>query len=262
MTVATTPYFTTRGNTIASYEIAADNRDWEDLAQFNLNGESFLLIADIGDNLGNQSSYRLHVLPEPIPDTRPNAAAEPALQPLLSFDLMYEDGSHNAEAAAVADDGMLYIITKDESPAVYTAPISEAINSATASSSIVGNRQAIPLMATRIGTFEQPPQSAADSLLTLISGIALNAITALDVDNNQGEAWFITYRGIYKLAAASSDRSSAGSIGGWSEVLLSKPVKLASHGLNQAEAMAVSPMSEGVFTTSEGRSAPLLRLIP
>jgi len=101
-----------------------------DLAQFNVNGESFLLIADIGDNLRNQSSYRLHLLPEPIPDTRNNAAPGPALQPLVSFDLMYEDGAHNAEAAAVADDGMLYIITKDDSPAVYTAPIREALDSA------------------------------------------------------------------------------------------------------------------------------------
>jgi len=249
---------TTRGNAVASYEIAADNRDWEDLAQFNLNGESYLLIADIGDNLVNQSSYRLHLLPEPIPDTRNNAVTEPALQPLLSFDLMYEDGSHNAEAATVAGDGMLYIITKDDSPAVYAAPIREAIDSTTAGSSIVGNVQAIPLMAKRIGTFDQPSLSAADALINLISGVALNAITALDVDNNQGEAWFLTYRGIYKLPAV----TSAGSVGGWPGVLLSKPVKLANHGLNQAEAMAVSPMSEGIFTTSEGRSAPLLRLIP
>jgi len=48
---------TTRGNTIASYEIATDNRDWEDLAQFNVNGESFLLITDIGDNLRNQTKH-------------------------------------------------------------------------------------------------------------------------------------------------------------------------------------------------------------
>ena len=244
---------TTRGNTVASYEIAADNRDWEDLAQFNVNGESFLLIADIGDNLRNQSSYRLHLLPEPIPDTRNNAAAGPALQPLVSFDLMYEDGAHNAEAAAVADDGMLYIITKDDSPAVYTAPIREALDSAIANPSNTVNGQAIPLLASRIGAFQQPSLSAADSLVNLISGVALNAITALDIDNNLGEAWFITYRGIYRLPAAQ---------GGWPTVLLSKPRKLASHGLNQAEAMAVSPQNEGVFVTSEGRAAPLLRLVP
>ena len=245
---------TTRGNTVASYEIAADNRDWEDLAQLNVNGESFLLIFDIGDNLRNQNSYRLHLLPEPIPDTRRSATTDPALQPLISFELTYEDGAHNAEAAAVADDGMLYIITKDNSPAVYMAPIREAINSATTGSSITSNGQAVPLMATRIGSFRQPTLTATDSLINLITGVALNAITALDVDNNLGEAWFTTYRGIYKLPSTVA--------GGWPAVLLSKPVKFADHGLKQAEAMAVSPNSEGVFATSEGRAAPLLRLVP
>jgi len=245
---------TTRGNSVASYRLDVDNRDWEDLAQFNVNGESFLLIADIGDNLRNQSSYRLHLLPEPLPDTRNSSVEEPILQPLITFELMYEDGAHNAEAAAIADDGMLYIITKDDVPMVYAAPIREALDSATANSAIGGSRQTIPLLATRIGSFRQPSLSAADSLVNLVTGVSLNAITALDVDNNLGEAWFITYRGIYRLPAASS--------GGWPDVLLASPVKLANHDLNQAEAMAVSPNNEGVFVTSEGRGSPLLRLIP
>ena len=45
----------------------AVNRDWEDIASFELNGLTYLLIADTGDNLAVRTDCRLYVIAEPDP---------------------------------------------------------------------------------------------------------------------------------------------------------------------------------------------------
>ncbi|MEM9058498.1 MAG: hypothetical protein AAGD86_13540, partial [Pseudomonadota bacterium] len=46
----------------------ANNRDWEDLASFSLDGRHWLLIADTGDNKSRHPVSALVVVPEPRPE--------------------------------------------------------------------------------------------------------------------------------------------------------------------------------------------------
>ena len=42
--------------------------DWEDIAAFELDGRTYLLVADTGDNGGLRKTLQLHVVEEPAPD--------------------------------------------------------------------------------------------------------------------------------------------------------------------------------------------------
>jgi hypothetical protein len=55
-----------RGRVLARYSLeGAKNKDWEDLASFDLDGKHYLLLADTGDNGGQRRDFILHVFEEP-----------------------------------------------------------------------------------------------------------------------------------------------------------------------------------------------------
>ncbi len=245
----------TEGRALATIAVNTRNRDWEDLSQFNFNGESFLLIADTGDNQRNQSEYKFHVLNEPVLGTRTDANLSEPLTPLVSFNLTLPDGSHNIEAAAVANDGYLYLITKAKEPHVYRAPLfqifSQWLNTQTTTSA---NAPATtrPLQAEFTGEYRRPALPSAFALIETLTGVDLGSVTAFDVDNDTGEAWILTYRSIYKLPSTES--------GKWQDVLTGIPQRIVGHNLGQAEAMAFSPNERTVYITSEGSRPPLLKI--
>lgn len=245
----------TTGRHLATVKLDTRNRDWEDLSQFNLNGESFLLIADIGDNLRTQKQYRLHIVSEPQLDTRSVANSATSIAPVVSLDLTFPDGSHNSEAAAVANDGYLYLITKASQPAVYRAPLVETfsnwLNRPTASS-ITDVEPVLPLQAEFIGRFRKPTLTPALALIKTLTGVDLGSVTALDFDSNLGEAWILTYRSIYRLPATAS--------GDWQAVMTGKPERFTGHDLAQAEALAFSPNGQYIYATSEGVGSRLLKI--
>jgi len=72
----------------------------------------------------------------------------------------------------------------------------------------------------------------------------------MDVDNNLGEAWVLTYRSLYRLPATDS--------GDWVDVFLGEPQLITEHDLRQAESMAFSPSTQQIYLTSEDVGAPLL----
>ncbi|MCP4169813.1 MAG: hypothetical protein GY758_03455 [Fuerstiella sp.] len=93
------------GVTQAVVEIAgADAHDWEDLCSFKINGESWLLIGDVGDNLtrrGNgHPACRLYLLKEPVvPAARRPAKIQWNVSATITF--AYENGPANCEGVAV-----------------------------------------------------------------------------------------------------------------------------------------------------------------
>src|SRR6056297_1008717 len=50
---------------ISGYVNGASARDWEDIASFVLEGVPYLVIADVGDNPVDKSSYKLYIIEEP-----------------------------------------------------------------------------------------------------------------------------------------------------------------------------------------------------
>jgi hypothetical protein len=71
----------------------ATNRDWEEMTSFQINGESWLVVADSGNNLFRDQSVRLYFVREPLPD-----AKEVPYESILEF--QFETGPKNCEAMA------------------------------------------------------------------------------------------------------------------------------------------------------------------
>ena len=216
----------TTGQSLATIKLNIRNRDWEDLSQFNFNGESFLLITDTGDNLRNQPTYKLHIVAEPVLGTRTEANTSELVSPLLSFDLILPDGSHNTEAAAVASDGYLYLITKADEPNVYRAPLVQVFNNwlnNSGSTASGDSESTLPLQGEYVGKYQRPALSASLTLIKTLTGVDLGSVTALDFDNNSGEAWVLTYRSLYRLPPAASNL--------WQDVLTGLPERTAGHNL-------------------------------
>jgi len=88
------------GNTVTVGSIAnASANDWEDIASFQLNGISYLIIADIGDNASARSQYSLYIIEEPKPNTDGTYPSSFPIQRRINF--TYDTGAQNCESLAV-----------------------------------------------------------------------------------------------------------------------------------------------------------------
>jgi hypothetical protein len=97
----------------------ATNRDWEDvaIAKGPEDGQSYLYIADIGDNNLAYSSYTIYRMPEP-------KVLHTDVTVFDKIEFTYPDGPHDAEAFMVDDKTKdIFIITKRDATAkVYRIP--------------------------------------------------------------------------------------------------------------------------------------------
>jgi hypothetical protein len=92
----------------------ARNEDWEAIARGPCGHSECLYIADTGDNDEIRRSVRLYRLPEPA--VRPGGRGVTA--PAEALELRYPDGPHDVEAAVVAPDGAVLLVTKGRSRGV------------------------------------------------------------------------------------------------------------------------------------------------
>ncbi|MBX7054204.1 MAG: hypothetical protein K1X36_04540 [Pyrinomonadaceae bacterium] len=106
----------------------AENKDWEDIAEFKDNrGRCFLYIGDIGNNGLKRSELTIYRIAEPaVPASVPPAGIssnETAAPERLTF--KFPDGPHNSEALLVHPvTGEIYVISKriDGPASVYRLP--------------------------------------------------------------------------------------------------------------------------------------------
>ncbi|PKM03053.1 MAG: hypothetical protein CVV15_12710 [Gammaproteobacteria bacterium HGW-Gammaproteobacteria-5] len=82
----------TAGKRLANVTIAGvENIDWEDIAAFTLNGKSYLLIADTGDNGGIRQTLQLHIVREP------EQLHDQTIHPQWSIRFRWPDGPRDCE---------------------------------------------------------------------------------------------------------------------------------------------------------------------
>jgi hypothetical protein len=91
--------------------------DWEAIAAGPCEGGSCLFVGDIGDNGAKRASVTVYRIPEPAADETSAAVAD-------AIEMRYPDGSHDAEALLVTQDGTIVIVTKGETGPVnvYRVP--------------------------------------------------------------------------------------------------------------------------------------------
>ncbi len=94
--------------------------DWEDVAAFSIEGDSWMVVADTGDNAQKRKSVTLFFLSEPDPDEK-KSKAKP-----ISMVCKYPDGAMNCEAVAVdLKQKQIWFVTKSALPyaVIYTLPL-------------------------------------------------------------------------------------------------------------------------------------------
>lgn len=228
------------GESIGSWPVNETNNDWEDLASAWINGESYLFIADIGNNNKRTDEHSIHVLNEPLLDGNTGTT----LNSLHTIRFSYPDGNYNSESLSVAD-GWVYILTKEamrdnkrQASRVYRLPLQ-----------LSGPDETI--MAEYIGSLAIPPSSVEASLIASLSGVDVSQPTAFDIDANSRHAYVLTYRSVYRYTR--QDNQS------WADTLSQTRNRVHTHSLSQAEALAIA--SNGVvWFTTEKRPAPLWAL--
>lgn len=209
----------------------ATNIDWEDIASFTLDGKSYLLIADTGDNKGLRKSCTVYILREPqLPADGQNLVGTVTTE--WHIDFTYAGGPRDCEAVAVDSvSGEIILVTKRTKPAeVYQLPLRTSQKNET-------------LVLTKIG--QTLVDSPAGNLLSFA-----NQPTGLDLSKDRSLAAVLTYYGVF-LFPRKPDES-------WGEALSHKPTLLAPHNLAQAESIAFSIGGNDIYVTSEGKS-PLIR---
>lgn len=212
----------------------ARNVNWEDIASFKLEGEPYLLIADIGDNAGMRKSVTVYVVAEPDPRA---ASVEIA----WSFDFSYADGPADAESIAVdAAEGRVLVLTKRQIPAVLHAlPLRPAAEQ---------YRIATRLMA--VDTLPQPTRG--DVLSAPFKFWWWWQPTGMDISADGRAAVILTYHGVYYYPRAGLDD--------WAAAFARQPVVLDAGDYRDAESVAFGPDGASVFVTYEGRHAQFLRI--
>ncbi len=96
------------GVTIGQFELkGGKNLDWEAMTSFVIEGQPYLMVADVGDNLVKRDFYQLYIFPEP--EIEETAGLEPGIGGVVKpisirskkLEFEYEDGPKNCEAIGV-----------------------------------------------------------------------------------------------------------------------------------------------------------------
>jgi len=120
------------GNTLGIVNVkGVTARDWEDMCSFELDGESWLLVGDIGDNGRVRSSTlpcQLLLLKEPT--VKLNGQTDPDFESTVdvcrTIEFQFPDGPHDCESLAVDTVSRTILLVTKTSPfegALYSLPL-------------------------------------------------------------------------------------------------------------------------------------------
>jgi hypothetical protein len=215
----------------------AENTDWEDLAAFELDGKSYLLIGDVGDNESDRAYRTIYIVEEPQLSQGQHIEVEPAW--LIRF--TYPDGPLDCESVAVdVEDERILLLSKREIPArLFELPLHPDADDVVTVRTIMS-----------LGVLPQPDERDIDR--APIDDVWYWQPVAMDLSADGRMAAILTYGGVYLF-----DRRAGKS---WRDTFgrQSRFVDLA--GFAEAEALALSIDGKMIFVTLEGGGAPILRI--
>ena len=218
------------------------NRDWEDLASFELDGRAWLLIADTGDNASHRTDCALYVVAEPDP-AQLVPGQETIAKVAWKIPVRYLDGPRDCEAVAVdARAGLVYLLAKRTSPhGLYTLPLRPPADGV--------QPAAMPVAQLPESQFPQP--SATQRLLPIPTGHYRAQPTGMDFAPDGLAAVVLTYGDVVLFTRQPGES--------WANALRRAPVVLPPHGLTQAEAVAFGADGKTIYVTSERGGSALMR---
>ncbi len=172
-----------RGKRLGEFDLKkSKNRDWEDLASFSLDGEPYLLIADIGDNDAKRKTQTqtLYVVEEPV------AAKKDAEKVAWRISFEYPEGPRDAESAAVdVEQRRALILTKrDLPPVLYEVPLQPDDDDT--------------VTATRLGTITSLPRPSRQDVEFAPKTKDWHwQPVGMDISDDNLAAVILTYRAVY-----------------------------------------------------------------
>jgi hypothetical protein len=214
------------------------NRDWEDIAAFEADGQAWLLIADVGDNRAVHARSVLHVLAEPDVDTL-QASREVAIRPAYSIHFVYEDGPRDCESVAVdAPERAVYLLSKrDATPRLYRLDLAAA----------PADQPAVARFVSLVPHLPRP--EPATGLIGKIPRRWRGQPTAMDFTPDGSAALVLTYERLLLFPRTAGQS--------WAEALAAEPEPLPVFDLPQAES-ACFANGHTVYLASE-KTQQLLR---
>jgi hypothetical protein len=213
------------------------NRDWEDIASFTLDGEPYLLVADIGDNDKRRKKVSFYVVAEP--DLGVDGKVR--LGPSWSVDYRYPDGPRDAEAVAVdvANERVIVLTKRNLPPVLYEVPLRPG-----------GDGTVTATRLGAIGSLPRPRRQDVDQA-PFTKDFHWQP-TGMDLSPDGSLAAILTYRAVY-VFHLEPGVSLYDSLSG-------QAYALGLGNFRDAESVAFSADSGSIFITVERRHAPLLRI--
>lgn len=226
----------TAGKRLANVTIAGvENIDWEDIAAFTLNGKSYLLIADTGDNGGIRQTLQLHIVREP------EQLHDQTIHPQWSIRFLWPDGPRDCEAIAVdAKRGEILLFGKKRVPVDLLSLPLQARDDTVQTARLIG----------ALAGIAQP--SPEDLQRNPVYGRYRSQVTAADISPDRQTLAVLNYRAVY-LYPRRPDED-------WSRATARPGTEHIFPWLAQAEAMGYATDGKGLWISSERQPTPILWL--
>lgn len=213
------------------------NTDWEDLAIFEREGKSYILIADVGDNHADRETGHTFVVKEPVRQTTGTFPASIAVE--WHFRFCYESGPRNCESVVVDNrTGEILLLTKRiTSPHIYTLPLKPSVRAL--------------VMARHVGEVPGMPMLTARDVVTkLCDGVWPSQPTALDSWRDNRLAVVLMYKDTYLFPRAADET--------WATALAREPWRIRLPKREKQETACFSPDGRMLYVSTEKRQPPLL----
>lgn len=209
--------------------------DFEDIGGYALDGVSYLVVGDIGDNENGRANIQLYVLPEPAVETF-DTGFRASMADYRRIDVVYDDGAgHDCESMAIdpVRDEVL-IVTKSFDPTATQDLWTGKLSSALASGSLTLSRKGSVTGIQRV----QPSAG-----LQPLPGYAT---TAMDISPDRSEVTILTYSQLYTWQRAPDED--------WAAALGRSPTAqrvVPASGNNQAEGVGYSADGRYLLVSAE-----------
>lgn len=213
----------------------SDNKDWEDLASFRLDGEPYLMVADIGDNDARRKKRTLYFVREPVAEFDTETKTD------WKVDYRYPDGPRDAESAAVdvPRQRALILSKRDIPPRLYAVPLRTDSDDT--------------VVATALGPVTSLPRpSRQDVEFAPKTDDWHWQPVGMDISDDGLAAVILTYSAVYYY------QRSAGQ--DWDEAFRTRPLRIGIGNFQNAEAVAFADDARNVVVTGENQHSLMIKI--
>ena len=225
---------TQTGATLGRWKVpGAQNIDWEDIAEYkDASGRCFIYVGDIGDNRSKMTEHIVYRVREPLvtpDDSASNKKGPLSTEPTELLRFTYPDGAHNAETLMVnPTNGDIYVVTKRQTGPAGVYRLRHEFGDGRIA------------RAEKVGDLSVP-------------AVPNGLITGGDISQDGRRIIICDYVGGYEYSLPDSSMQ-------FDDIWKEKPETVDLGNRPVGETVCYSPDGTSLYATSEGRSAPMIRI--